>query len=70
MSSSSWQAVADFVVGTTISPIAIAERFDVDEDDVEFELGKRGIETCTGCGWWFHDLAGHPDVLCEDCADH
>lgn len=62
-----WAAIAAAVVGTTDSPGVIAERYDVDEDEVEERLGEQGVETCSACGWWFYDVMRHPDVLCEEC---
>lgn len=62
-----WQAISDSVVGTTISVPDIAERFGVDEDDVEHELGLVRVQTCPVCGWWSHTW--HPDGVCEECDD-
>lgn len=67
-----WDRVATYAVGTTDSPGALAERFEVDEDLVEHELGERSIQVCADCGWWFDEDAdgaseGDFDPVCADC---
>ncbi len=62
-----WAVVAARAVGTTDSPAALAERFDVDEDDVEEMLSAEGAETCPGCGWWFWIESLDADFYCDDC---
>ena len=44
--------MARYAVGTADGPGELAERFDVDEDDVEEILADLNVETCPGCGWW------------------
>lgn len=72
MSKPDWGKIADAVEGTTMGVPEIAERFDVDEDDVEEELDNVGIEHCLGCDWWVETallmLNDYGDMVCSDCA--
>jgi hypothetical protein len=61
-----WDTIGAKVVGTADSPSAIAQRFDVPEDDVEHELSLAGIETCPICGWWVA-ASEIRDEGCEGC---
>jgi len=63
-----WDALAVRALGTCESPAALAEVAGLPESEVEEQLGKRRIEVCEGCGWWFEDHGGPGDpLLCEDC---
>ena len=60
------------VVGTCQSVIEIAEKHSIPEDDVEEYLLEEGIESCTGCGWWFEvgdlvDGGDENDGFCVEC---
>lgn len=62
-----WDRVASAAVGTAKTVPELAGQFDISEDFIETELGNLGVEVCSGCGYWFIDGEGHPDVLCDDC---
>lgn len=65
-----WEAVADYALGTCDSPAAIAQCFDMPEEDVEERLLDFSVEPCEGCGWWSEssDLAEEgAEGFCSDC---
>lgn len=70
-----WDTVADDVLGTTYSLAYIADKFDVDESDVEEELLDRDVECCPLCGWWTEsgDLTDPDDddapLMCGECRE-
>ena len=41
-----------YALGTCKSEAAIAEHFDIDEDDVPELLLDANVERCPGCDWW------------------
>lgn len=60
------------VVGTCQSVVAIAEKYDIPEDEVEECLLDQGIDVCAGCGWWFEvgalvDGEDENDGYCAEC---
>lgn len=60
------------VVGTCQSVVAIAEKYDIPEDEVEECLLDEGIEACSGCGWWFEvgelvDDDYENEGYCDEC---
>jgi hypothetical protein len=63
--------MARHAVGTAESPAVLAQRFDVDDEDVEEILADFNVETCPGCGWWVDsgELADEDggDQPCESC---
>ena len=65
------EAMAAHAVGTMESPAALAERFDVLEDDVEEALVDCGVEKCPECEWWVEvgELADEngDEQACESC---
>lgn len=63
-----WGQIAEKVEGTTMSAAEIAEKYNVDEDDVEERLIDENIEVCGGCGWWWDSGALDPDLYCPDCS--
>lgn len=70
MSDVDWNKIAAEVEGTTLSPGAIADRYDLDveDDEVELALAAERVEVCVGCGWWFHERVGATgDPLCDEC---
>lgn len=67
MTVDAWDRVADYAVGTCDSPAVLAERFEVPEDEVEEQLGKRRVETCPGCGWWWMAIELDGEGYCPDC---
>lgn len=62
------------VLGTCWSEAEIADRFDIDIDDVTEKLLDENIELCPMCGWW-HESGELTDVddpddetiACPDC---
>jgi hypothetical protein len=64
-----WEKVFAAADGSTDSPAALAERFDVPEDEVEERLSRMGLETCPGCGWWWMAMELDADNFCPDCVD-
>ncbi len=65
--------IAQYAVGTADSPGDLAQRFDVDEEDVEEILGDFNVEPCPGCGWWVEsgELADEngDEQHCVSCRD-
>ena len=70
--------VADYALGTCRSNAEIADRFDLDIDEVEEVLLDANIERCSLCGWWYESGELTPDEdteeysddlvgLCQDC---
>ena len=64
--------IYDFVIGSCCGETEIAERFDLDIDDVLEVLLDVNIESCSGCGWWFDcgelvDEEGDLTGYCQDC---
>lgn len=63
-----WHEIGETVLGTAMNLPQIAERFDVDEDDIEGNLSEiAGIETCAGCGYWVEGSSLDEGEYCEDC---
>lgn len=62
-----WAKIAQSTVGTADSEAAIADRHDVNVDDVVERLLDFNVETCPGCGWWVesHELADND--TCDGC---
>jgi hypothetical protein len=44
--------IADLAEGTCKSESELADKFEVDEDQVIEACLDFGIERCMGCGWW------------------
>ncbi len=64
----SWWVIGEAVVGTTMAVPEIAERYQLDEEDVEHQLGLLHVEVCGECGWWCKDTLIDPEMpLCDDC---
>src|SRR5438445_262726 len=67
------QDVADYALVTCNSEAAIAEHFDIDEEDVAELLLDATVERCPGCDWW-HEAGELVDdngdlVGCDQCRE-
>lgn len=70
----SWSEIAFEVQGSCQTTWAIADQYDVDEDEVEEGLLEHNIEACPHCGFWVEScdiLFGQNDepVACYGCSD-
>lgn len=62
-----WQRAAHYAVNRNFSLEEIADRLDVDVEDIKPQLLAMGVRTCVDCGVWF-DQTEDEEETCAICS--
>ena len=61
------QYVADQLLGTCNTGFGLADKYDVEFEDIEEAALDMGLDRCTVCDWWFEAHELDDDFCCSDC---